>query len=57
MSLVARRSVLGGMASLPLAAVLADARLGRAAAEGLETVSISTGSGRRVSLILDAAGS
>jgi carboxymethylenebutenolidase len=45
--------VLTGLASLPaampLAAVLADPRLARAAAEGLETVSIQTADGREVS--------
>lgn len=43
-----RRAVLGGGALLPLAAVLADPILARAAADSLETVSITTPSGRRV---------
>lgn len=46
---VARRRVLGGLASLPLAALLADPRLARAAAAGLETVTLTTAQGREVS--------
>ena len=53
----ARRSVLKGLAGLPLvgfplAAVLADPRLARAAADGLETVSITTPGGASVSAAL-----
>ena len=53
----ARRSVLKGLAGLPLvgfplAAVLADPRLARAAAAGLETVSITTPGGASVSAAL-----
>ncbi|MDX1710967.1 MAG: dienelactone hydrolase family protein [Rhodovibrionaceae bacterium] len=48
-----RRQILTGLAGLsvtaPLAAVLADPRLARAAAEGLEEVTISTADGREVS--------
>ena len=47
--MVARRAVMTGMVGLPLAAVLADARLARAAAEGLETVTLTLPSGRKVS--------
>lgn len=38
-----RRAFLQGLASLPLAAVLADPRLARAAGEGLEPITISAG--------------
>ena len=49
---LARRDLLIGLAGLPLAAVLADARLARAAAAGLETVTITTAGGREVSAAL-----
>ncbi len=52
MTVVPRRSVLTGLAGLPLAAVLADPRLAAAAAAGLETVSLTTPSGRNVSAAL-----
>jgi carboxymethylenebutenolidase len=45
---IARRHILLGLAGLPLAAVLADPRLARAAAATLETVTLSTGGGRTV---------
>jgi carboxymethylenebutenolidase len=45
---VARRTVLSAMASLPLATLLADPRLARAQAEGLETITINTREGREV---------
>ena len=49
---LARRDLLIGLAGLPLAAVLADPRLARAAAAGLETVTITTAGGREVSAAL-----
>ena len=49
---LARRDLLIGLAGLPLAAVLADRRLARAAAAGLETVTITTAGGRQVSAAL-----
>ena len=49
---LARRELLIGLAGLPLAAVLADPRLARAAAAGLETVTITTAGGRQVSAAL-----
>ena len=49
---IARRDILIGLAGLPLAAVLADPRLARAAAAGLETVTITTAGGREVSAAL-----
>ncbi|MDH3597501.1 MAG: dienelactone hydrolase family protein [Rhodospirillales bacterium] len=52
MSSLARRQVLTGLAQLPLAAVLADPRLARAAAAGLESVSITTKGGRKVAAAL-----
>ena len=48
----ARRAVLTGLASLPLAAVLADPRLAAAAASGLEEVSIELPSGGSVTASL-----
>ncbi len=48
----ARRTVVKGVASLPLAAVLADPLLARAAASGLDTVSITTEGGKSVSAAL-----
>ena len=51
-----RRQILSSLAALPLAAplaaILADPRLARAAAEGLETVSLTTAGGRKVSGVL-----
>ncbi|MDF1736353.1 MAG: dienelactone hydrolase family protein [Minwuia sp.] len=44
----ARRTVLKGAASLPLAAILADPMLARAAAHGLQDVSITTAGGKSV---------
>jgi len=44
-----RRTVLKGIAAMPLAAILADPRLARAAAAALDTVSTTTAAGRRVS--------
>ena len=49
---LARRDLLIGLAGLPLAAVLADPRLARAAAAGLETVTIASSGGRSVSAAL-----
>jgi len=46
------RGMAGGLATLPLAAVLASPKLAKAAADGLETVSIQTGDGRTVSAAL-----
>jgi len=48
MTVVPRRSVLTGLAGLPLAAVLADPRLAAAAAEGLEEVTMTIPSGKTV---------
>jgi carboxymethylenebutenolidase len=48
----ARRTVLTGLASLPLAAVLADPRLAAAAADGLEEVSVELPGGGSVSAAL-----
>jgi len=48
----ARRTVMKGVASLPLAAVLADPLLARAAAMGLDTVTLTTGGGKNVSAAL-----
>jgi len=47
-----RRAFLRGLATLPLAVVLADPRLARAAANGLETVSITTASGHTARAVL-----
>lgn len=52
MTEIPRRRVLTGLASLPLAAVLADPRLARAAAETLQEVSIETAGGRTVAAAL-----
>jgi len=52
MTVVPRRSVLTGLAGLPLAAVLADPRLAAAAAASLEPVSLTTPSGRTVNAAL-----
>jgi carboxymethylenebutenolidase len=52
MTVIPRRSVLTGLAGLPLAAVLADPRLAAAAAAGLEEVSLTTPSGRAVKAAL-----
>ncbi len=48
----ARRSVMKGVAGLPLAALLADPRLSRAAASALEPVGITTKGGQSVSAAL-----
>jgi carboxymethylenebutenolidase len=56
MSSLARRQVLTGLAHLPLAAVLADPRLARAAVAGLESVSITTEGGRKVAAALALPG-
>jgi carboxymethylenebutenolidase len=52
MQTLARRQVLSGIAATSFAAVLADPRLARAAAAGLETVSITTEDGRSVKAAL-----
>lgn len=52
MTVLPRRQVLKGIATLPLAAVLGDPRLARAVASGLETVSLDLASGARVSAAL-----
>jgi len=52
MSSLARRQILTGLAGLPLATVLADPRLARAAAAGLDKVSITTAGGRKVAAAL-----
>ena len=56
MAMLARRTVLTslaqGIAGLPLAAVLADPRLARAAASGLEMVSLPTPGGAKVAAAL-----
>jgi len=54
---VQRRDVLKGAAALPLSAVLADAAITAAVAAELDTVSITTPSGRKVnaSIALPAA--
>jgi carboxymethylenebutenolidase len=52
MTVIPRRSVLTGLAGLPLAAVLADPRLAAAAAAGLEDVSLATPSGKQVKAAL-----
>ncbi len=49
---VARRDIILGLAGLPLAAVLANPRLARATAAGLEPVDITTEGGRTVSAAL-----
>ncbi|GAB5470896.1 MAG: dienelactone hydrolase family protein [Rhodospirillales bacterium] len=48
MTALPRRRFLGAAAGLPLAAVLADAKLTQAAADSLQTVEISTKAGRTV---------
>jgi carboxymethylenebutenolidase len=47
-----RRTLLRGLAGLPLAAVLADPLIARAVAAGLETVEIGISGGRKVSATL-----
>lgn len=49
MNMISRRRMVTGLASLPLAVVLADPLLARARASGLETVTIATADGRKVS--------
>ena len=46
MNQIARRSLLTGLVATPLAVILADPILRAAAAEGLETVSVTTADGR-----------
>jgi carboxymethylenebutenolidase len=48
MNTIPRRSLLGGIAMAPLAAILADPRLAARAAESTETVSLTTKGGRQV---------
>lgn len=50
--MLARRSVVKGFAGLPLASVLASPRLARAAADSLETVSLTTAKGQSVKAAL-----
>ena len=52
MTALARRIVLTGLAGLPLAVVLADPKLARAAAAGLIEVSLETADGKTVSAAL-----
>lgn len=52
MTALARRTIVTGIAGLPLATVLADPRLAAMAAESLETVSAPTPGGRTVSAAL-----
>ncbi len=52
MNVIARRTVVSGIAGLPLAAVLADPRLAAMAAETLEDVSVTTAGGREVKAAL-----
>ncbi len=49
---VLRQLAVGPLAGLPLAAILADPRLARAAADGLQDVSLTTASGRKVNAVL-----
>ena len=49
--MVTRRSVLKGIAVMPLGAVLADPELAAAAADSLQTVSITAASGVKVSAV------
>jgi len=49
---IARRTVLAGLAGVSLSAILADPRLARAAASGLETAKLTTDGGRSVSAAL-----
>jgi carboxymethylenebutenolidase len=52
MTALARRTVVTSIASLPLAAILADPRLAAMAADTLETVSVTTPGGRKVAAAL-----
>ena len=52
MPIVARRQMLTSLAGLPLATILANPQLARAAAAGLQDVSITTEGGRKVSAAL-----
>jgi len=52
MTVLPRRAFLGAAAALPLAQVLADPKLARAAADSLETMQIVTSDGRNVSASL-----
>jgi len=47
--MLARRRLITGIAGVPLAAILADSRLSALAAEGTESVSITTKGGQKVS--------
>ena len=49
---IARRNILLGMATLPLATVLANPRLAFAAAQSLENVSLTTDGGQSVAAAL-----
>lgn len=50
--MIPRRTVMKGLAGVPLAAVLADPRLARAAADELQQVSLTTADGRTVEAAL-----
>ncbi len=52
MTALARRTIVTGIAGLPLATILADPRLAAMAAETLETVSVTTPGGRKVAAAL-----
>ena len=52
MTALARRTLVTSIVGLPLAAILADPRLAAMAAETLETISVTTSSGRKVSAAL-----
>lgn len=52
MTALARRTFVTGIAGLPLATILADPRLAAMAAETMETVSVTTPGGRKVSAAL-----
>jgi carboxymethylenebutenolidase len=52
MTALARRTIVTGIAGLPLATILADPRLAAIAAETLETVTVTTPGGRKVSAAL-----
>ncbi|MEX2009605.1 MAG: dienelactone hydrolase family protein, partial [Dongiaceae bacterium] len=52
MTVLPRRTLLTGLAGLPLAVVLADPRLAALAAAGLETVTTKTASGKTVTAAL-----
>jgi len=52
MTALARRTIVTGIAGLPLATILADPKLAARAAESLETVGVTTPGGRNVSATL-----